>query len=139
MRNNLILIVTIICVGLPTAGLASQFNGLDDRCQSAPTAPEAWKISQIFRFVDRGKSYQLIHSAAIDGSGSLCLVWGKSVRAVGYNQAWYLDRVDRVSDRVFNVEIHDGNGNNTPTIKYRLDLTQPQNPQVKVLKKWITK
>jgi hypothetical protein len=131
------ILIAIACTALPNAILAAEFTGLNDRCQPAPTAPEEWTIRQTFNFTDRGKAYQLVHSATLDGGGSLCLLEGKSARLVGYKSGWYLDRVDRVSAKVFNVQIHDGNGNNTPTIKYRLNLTQPQNPQVKVLKQWI--
>jgi hypothetical protein len=139
MKNRLLLIAAILCLECPSTAIAARFDGLNDNCQLAPKDPAEWVQRQSFKFVERGKSYKLIHSATLDGSGSLCLVSGKSAKPVGYKPDWYLDRVERVSDRVFNVQIHDGNGNNAPTIKYRLDLTQPQNPQVKVLKQWVMK
>lgn len=139
MKNRLLLIAAILGLECPSTALAEPSNGLNDNCQLASKDPAGWVQRRSFNFVARGKSYKLIHSATIDGSGSLCLVSGKSAKPVGYKPNWYLDKVDRVSDRVFNVQIHDGNGNNAPTIKYRLDLTQPQNPQVKVLKQWVMK
>ncbi|PSB41043.1 hypothetical protein [Chamaesiphon polymorphus] len=130
-------LLAIACTGLMTPVLASEFNGLNDRCQPAPTAPEQWTIRQTFNFTDRGKSYKLVYSSTNDGSGSLCLLQGTSAKSVSYKPNWYLDRVERGSAKVFNVQIHDGNGNSSPTIKYRLNLTQPQNPQFTVLKQWI--
>jgi hypothetical protein len=137
MMKTYLVSIAIAWPIIPHQVLASKFNGLNERCQPAPTAPEEWQIRQTFNFVDRGKTYQLVHSGTLDGGGSLCLLQGKSALPVGYKSSWYLDRVDRVSNKVFNVQIHDGNGNKTPTIKYRLNLTQPQKPQVQVLKKWI--
>jgi hypothetical protein len=137
MKLNPLIIVIISWIGLSDLASANKFNGLNENCQPAPTSLEEWTVRQTFRFTNRGKSYRLVWSSTIDGGGSLCSIGGKSPQPVGYNRGWYLDRVARISDRVFVVKIHDGNGNNTPAIKYRLDLSQPENPQTKILKRWI--
>jgi hypothetical protein len=115
------------------------FDGLDHNCRPAPNAPEEWLIKRTYKFADRGKNYKLIYSTTHDGVGTICLFQGKSAKPVGlkYWKDEYIDRVDFVKNKVFTFQIHQGNGNNTPYKKYRLDLTQPQSPKVTLVREWI--
>jgi hypothetical protein len=127
-------------IGSPLAASAQKkFNGLDQNCKPAPTADEEWTIEKTFQFSDQGKNYKLVLSKTIDGSGSICLLQGKSSRPMGlkYWESEFIDGVDQLSSKIFTFQIHEGNGNPTPTKKYRLNLTQPQNPKITLLKKWI--
>jgi hypothetical protein len=137
---SMTIMATPVIIGFPLVALAQQkFNGLDQNCKPAPTAAEEWTIEKTFQFSDQGKNYKLVLSKTIDGSGSICLLQGKSSRPVGlkYWESEFIDGVDRISAKVFTFQIHEGNGNPTPTKKYRLNLTQPQNPKISLLKKWI--
>jgi hypothetical protein len=115
------------------------FDGLDHNCRPAPNAPEEWLIKRTYKFTDRGKNYKLIYSSTMDGGGSICLMEGKSAKPLGlkYWKDEYLDRVDFLKTKVFTFQIHQGNGNNVPYKKYRLDLTQPQSPKVTLVREWI--
>ncbi len=127
-------------IGFPLAAAAQKkFNGLDQSCKPAPTGDEEWTIEKTFQFSEQGKNYKLILSKMIDGSGSICLLQGKFSKPIGlkYWESEFIDGVDRVSAKVFTFQVHEGNGTPTPTKKYRLNLTQPQNPQITLLKKWI--
>ncbi len=124
------------------ATLANQPNGLNEECKSVPPAQdpdENWKMEKTFDFVDRGKSYKLVYSWQLPDSTSLCLVEGKTATPIVLKEGAYIDKVERVRVKLFNVQIHEGNGNNVPATKYQLDLGQPKNPKVKVLKRWIMK
>jgi hypothetical protein len=111
---------------------------LNQECQAAPTDPAEWKIEKTFQFNSGHRAYRLIHSRTLDASGSICLGAAGSLRPVGtkYWQNAYLDRVDRLSPRIFTFQIHIGNG--TPTIyrKYKLDLSRPQRPKITFIKTW---
>jgi hypothetical protein len=146
MKNALMLVASIsvlvpqVIAGFPLPVSAqNKFNGLDEKCKSAPTSPDQWTIDKTFPFADQGKNYKLVLSRTIDGSGSICLTQGKSSRPIGlkYWESEFIDGVDRVSAKVFTFQVHEGNGSPTPTKKYRLNLAQPQNPQITLLKSWI--
>ncbi|AFY95075.1 hypothetical protein [Chamaesiphon minutus] len=77
------ILLAIACTGLNTPVVASEFNGLNDRCQPAAKDPAEWTIRQTFNFTDRGKSYNLVHSATSDGSGSLCLFSNSKFKNLG--------------------------------------------------------
>jgi hypothetical protein len=127
-------------IGFPPIAVAQKkFNGLDPNCKPAPTVAEEWTMEKTFQFADRGKNYKLVLSKTLDGSGSICLLQGKSSKPIGlkYWDSEFIDGVDRVSAKVFTFQVHEGNGSPTPTKKYRMNLTQPQNPQIVLLKKWI--
>jgi hypothetical protein len=122
--------------------LTAPGKGLNEQCQSVPPAQdpdENWNMEKTFDFVDRGKSYKLVYSWRLPDSTSLCLVEGKTAVPLIYKEGAYIDKVERVRVKLFNVQIHEGNGNNVPATKYQLNLSQPQNPKVKVLKRWIMK
>ncbi len=128
----------------PVTTLANKPNGRNDACKSVPPdqAPEQnWEMKKTFDFVDRGKSYKLVYSAHID-STSLCLVEGKIATPIVFKKDVYsyvVSKVERVGAKLFTVQIHEGNGPDAPNTKYQLDLGQPQNPKIKVLKRWIMK
>jgi hypothetical protein len=122
--------------------LADEAQGLDDKCTVAPLSSnpdENWKMEKTFQFTDRGTAYKLVYSWQLPDSTSLCLLDGKTATPVGYQQGWYIDKVVRVRAKLFDVQIHDGNGSNVPAIKYRIDFGQPQKPKVKILRKWTLK
>ena len=122
--------------------LTTPGKGLNEQCRSVAPAQdpdENWNMEKTFDFSDRGKSYKLVYSWQLPDSTSLCLLDGKSAVPLIYKQGAYIDKVERVRAKLFTVQIHEGNGNNVPATKYRLDLSQPQNPKVKVLKRWILK
>ncbi len=122
--------------------LADEAQGLDDKCTAPPLSSnpdENWKAEKTFQFTDRGTSYKLVYSWQLPDSTSLCLVSGKTAVPLVYKEGAYIDKVERVRVKLFNVSIHEGNGSNVPATKYQLDLGQPQNPRVKVLKRWIMK
>jgi hypothetical protein len=137
--KKILLILPVLLLMPILAATAASFNGFNEKCQLAPTAPEEWTIEKIFRFTHQGNSFKLVYSRTVDAGGSLCLITGKSANPVGakYWQSEYIDRVDRVSAKIFTFQIHQGNGNNTPVKKYQLDLTRPQGPKVVLLKEWI--
>jgi hypothetical protein len=146
MKNALMLVASItvlvsqVISGFPLSVSAqNKFNGLDEKCKPAPTAPDEWTIEKTFPFADQGKNYKLVLSRTIDGSGSICLTQGKSSRPIGlrYWESEFIDGVDRVSAKVFTFQVHEGNGNPTPTKKYRLNLSNPQQPQISLLKSWV--
>jgi hypothetical protein len=138
MNKILVLLAANTFLISPISAWSADSIGFDDNCKAAST--NEWSVEKNFRFSDRGKAYQLVFSRTTDGSGSLCLVQGGSGKPVGlkYWQSEYIDQVERVSAKVFTFQIHQGNGNNSPTAKYRLNLSQPQNPQITLLKKWVT-
>jgi hypothetical protein len=122
--------------------LTTPGKGLNEQCQSVPPTQDPddnWNMEKTFDFVDRNKSYKLVYSWQLPDSTSLCLLDGKTAVPLIYKQGAYIDKVERVRAKLFTVQIHEGNGNNVPATKYRLDLSQPQNPKVKVLKRWIMK
>jgi hypothetical protein len=125
------------------ATLAGAANGLNEECKSVPPdqdPDENWNMEKTFDFSDRGKSYRLVYSWKLPESTSLCLIEGKTATPIIFKQgAYYIDKVERVRVKLFNVQIHEGNGNNVPATKYQLNLGQPQNPKLKVLKRWILK
>jgi hypothetical protein len=124
------------------ATLADEAQGFDDKCTVLPLSSnpdENWKMEKTFQFTDRGTAYKLVYSWQLPDSTSLCLLDGKTATPVGYQQGWYIDKVVRVRAKLFDVQIHDGNGSNVPALKYRIDFSQPQKPKVKILKKWILK
>jgi hypothetical protein len=126
----------------PVAILANQPNGLNEECKLLPAAQdpdENWKMEKTFDFSDRGKSYKLVYSWQLPDSTSLCLLEGKTATPIVLKQGAYIDKVERVRVKLFNVQIHEGNGSNVPATKYQLDLGQPKNPKVKVLRRWIMK
>jgi hypothetical protein len=146
MKNALMLVAsTVVLVSQVIAGFPlsvsaqNKFNGLDGKCKPAPTAPDEWTINKAFTFADQGKNYKLVLSRTIDGSGSICLTQGKSSRPIGlkYWESEFIDGVDRVSAKVFTFQVHEGNGNPTPTKKYRLNLSNPKQPQISLLKSWV--
>jgi hypothetical protein len=59
--------------------------------------------------------------------------------AVKYWSREFIDRLDRVSSKVFTFQVHQGNGTPSPTFKYRLDLNNPDQPRVTLMKKWVVK
>jgi hypothetical protein len=122
--------------------LASQPSGLNEECKSLPPAQdpdENWNMEKTFDFSDRGKSYKLVYSWKLPDSTSLCLLEGKTARPIVLKEGAYIDKVERVRVKLFNVQIHEGNGNNVPATKYQLNLGQPQQPKIKVLKRWVLK
>ncbi len=122
--------------------LTTPGKGLNEQCQSVRPAQdpdENWNMEKTFDFSDRGKSYKLVYSWQLPDSTSLCLLEGKTVRPIIFKQGAYIDKVERVRVKLFNVQIHEGNGNNVPATKYQLNLGQPQQPKIKVLKRWILK
>jgi hypothetical protein len=137
MKKILGLVLSGAILASPLASIAAAATAFDDSCE--PVSGNDWNVEKNFSFSDQGKSYQLVFSRTNDGSGSICLVRGKSGKQVAskYWKSEFLDRVDRVSSKIFTFQVHQGNGNNSPTAKYRLNLTQPQNPQVTLMKKWI--
>jgi hypothetical protein len=138
MKKILVLALSAVALTAPLASSAAAATAFDDSCL-ANNGGE-WSVEKSFSFSDRGTSYQLVFSRTNDGTGSLCLAKGKTGKKVAL-QYWngeYIDRLDRVSTKVFTFQVHQGNGNNSPTAKYRLNLTQPQNPQVSLMKKWIS-
>jgi hypothetical protein len=137
---SMTIMATPVIIGFPLVTLAQQkLNGLDQNCKPASSTAEEWMIEKTFQFSDQGKNYKLVLSKTIDGSGSICLLQGKSRRPVGlkYWESEFIDGVDRVSAKVFTFQVHEGNGNPTPTKKYRLNLSRPENPQITLLKKWV--
>jgi hypothetical protein len=136
---SIAVLVSQVIVGFPCSVSAqNKFNGLDGACKPAPSSDE-WTIVKTFSFADQGKNYKLVLSRTIDGSGSICLTQGKSSRPIGskYWESEFIDRVDRVSAKVFTFQVHEGNGSPTPTKKYRLNLSNPQQPQISLLKSWV--
>jgi hypothetical protein len=119
MKNALMLVASITALvsqvigGFPLSVSAQNKYGLDGECKPV--------------------------SAASDGSGSICLTQSKSSRPIGlkYWESEFIDRVDRVSAKVFTFQVHEGNGSPTPTKKYRLNLSNPQQPQISLLKSWV--
>jgi hypothetical protein len=122
--------------------LSGEVNGLNEECKSVPLSQdtdENWKMENKFKFTDRGRAYELVYSWKLPDSTSLCLLTGTSATPMFSKPGAYIDRVDRVRGKIFTFQIHEGNGNKVPATKYRLDLSQPQNPKLKVLKRWIMK
>jgi hypothetical protein len=99
---------------------------------------EGWDLGKTYRFNHQGKSYRLIWFRGIDGTGSFCLALGNTAQPIvdKYIGDSFVDRLDQLSARVFTFQVHDGNGNNVPVRKYRLDLSNPQRPKVTLLKQW---
>jgi hypothetical protein len=113
-------------------------SGFDENCRSNV---DDWRTVKKYPFSVRGKSYTLIYSAFVDGSGSLCLARPRSIKPIAakYWSREFIDRLDRVSPKVFTFQVHQGNGTPSPTFKYRLDLNHPEQPQVRLIKKWVVK
>jgi hypothetical protein len=104
-----------------------------------PNSPEGLRLEKTYQFNHQGKSYRLIWLRSYaDGTGSFCLAQGKTMKPIvdKYIGDSAVDRLDRLSAQVFTFQVHDGNGNNVPHMKYRLDLSNPQQPKVTLLKKW---
>lgn len=124
----------------PVATLANKPNGLTEDCKSLPPVQDSeqnWEMKKTFDFVDRGKSYKLVHSWFVDSS-SLCLVEGKTATPIVFKKdvySYFVSKVERVGAKLFTVQIHEGNGPDAPHTKYQLDLGQPKNPKIKVLKR----
>jgi hypothetical protein len=145
MKNALMLVASITALvsqvigGFPLSVSAQNKYGLDGECKPVSAASDGWTIDKTFPFTDQGKNYKLVLSRTIDGSGSICLTQGKSNRPIGlkYWESEFIDRVDRVSAKVFTFQVHEGNGSPTPTKKYRLNLSNPQQPQISLLKSWV--
>jgi hypothetical protein len=142
MKKTLMLALIFQAIGgCPIAASApNKFNGLNEKCKPAPNAPEEWTIEKTFSFTEQGKNYKLVLSKTIDGSGSICQVQGKYSKPMGlkYWESEFIDRVDRVSSKVFTFQVHEGNGGPFPTKKYRLNLSNPQKPQIALLRSWIS-
>lgn len=122
--------------------LANESPGLDEKCIAPPLSSnpdDNWKMEKTFQFTDRGTAYKLVYSWALPDRTSLCLLDGKTATPVGYQPSWYIDKVVRVRAKLFDVQIHDGNGSNVPALKYRIDFGKPQQPKVRILRKWILK
>jgi hypothetical protein len=130
---------SILGVGHSTPLQAAEFNGLNEKCQPAPTAPEEWKIENTFKFQSGNRTYRLVYSRTQDAGGSLCFGTGQSLRPVGaqYWQGEYVDRVTQLRNRVFMFQIHEGNGNPITNRQYKLDLTRPRNPKITLIKTWV--
>ncbi len=113
-------------------------NGLNAICKPDPNTPDGWKIEKSFSFNEQGKNYKLVYLRSFD-SGSICLVQGEYSKPIGlkYWESEFIDAVDRVSAKVFTFQVHEGNGSPTPTKKYRLNLSNPQKPQITLLKSWV--
>lgn len=126
--------LTLLC-SLALPGYAETFDGLDNTCR--PSSQGEWKLEKTYQFSHQGKSYRLIWSSFGDGTGSLCLVQGKTAQPIAekYLDA-FVNRLDRISAKVFTFQVSDGNGTNVPVKKYRLDLSNPQKPKVTLLKQW---
>jgi hypothetical protein len=99
---------------------------------------EVWELRKTYRFNHQGKSYRLIWFGSGDGSGSLCLAQGNTAQPIvdKYTGDSLVTGLDRLSAQVFTFQVHDGNGNNVPARKYRLDLSNPRQPKVTLLKQW---
>jgi hypothetical protein len=136
-----VIMATLIMLGaLAGSGWSAPSNdGLNEKCQPAPNDLQEWKKATTYNFSYLKKSYQLIWSRTIEGGGSLCLglARGKMRPIATQYTNEYMDKVDRVSAKVFNFQIHEGNGGDVPHKLYRLDLSDPERPKVKLIKRWI--
>jgi hypothetical protein len=134
MKTIFVGLTLLFALALP--GHTETFDGLDANCR--PNSPEEWKLEKTYQFSHQGKSYRLIWSRTQDASGSFCLAQGKNVQPIAakYLGDYYVDRLDRLSAQVFTFQVHDGNGNNVPVRKYRLDLSNPQRSKVTLLRQW---
>jgi hypothetical protein len=128
-------LVLLTTLSLPS--LAQTSGGFDSNCR--PASQEDWPVKQTYNFSHQGKSYKLIWSQSVDGTGFFCLAQGNSARPIAdkFTGDSFVDRLDRVSAKVFTFQIHDGNGNNAPYKKYRLNLENPQQPKITLIKKWV--
>lgn len=138
MSTTLFVITLTLTSNLAAVGEVSRLN---DKCQVQPARDnqEGWATRRSYQFLAQGQSYKLIYSAAQDGTGALCLSQGNTFQplATKYWYGEYIDRLDRVQGSIFTFQVHQGNGNNVPVKKYRLDLSNPRQPKVKLLKQWM--
>jgi hypothetical protein len=136
-----IILAALLSTSIILPSNAAVTGGLNEKCQLQPIRGEQteWQIRRRYQFRARGQSYTLVFSAAQDGSGSLCLSHGNTFRPIAtpYWDVAYIDRVDRVQESIFTFQIHQGNGDNVPVKKYRLDLSNPRQPKIKLIKQWI--
>jgi hypothetical protein len=130
----------VISIGLLlvlSLALPSHAQAFDENCR--PNSSEEWSLKKTYEFTYQGKAYKLIWSQMSPyGDGSFCLAQGKTIQPIAtkYINTYAVDRLDRLSPQVFTFQVHDGNGTNVPVRKYRLDLSNPQQPKVKLLKQW---
>lgn len=135
---KVISIALLLLLSLVVPSHTATAEGLGEQCPPNPSASDGWKIEKTYQFTHQGKAHKLIWWRSTDAGGYFCLVQGKTTKLVAdkYLGDYYVDRIDRLSPQLFTFQTHDGNGTNVPFKKYRLDLSNPQQPKVTLLKQW---
>jgi hypothetical protein len=138
MKAIPICLVLLTTLSIPTR--AETFNGLDRNCCLIALSQEDGRtIKKAYSFSHQGKSYKLVLYQDGTGTGNLSLEQGKSKRSIANNftDPGFIYQLNRVSAKVFTFQVREGNGDNVPVKKYRLNLENPQQPKVTLIKKWV--
>ena len=128
--------------GQLTANLNTKTRYITSKCQLTTSQQSTFEVVFSNTFIAKSIPYRFYVGQYMDGSGVFCIANKDFTNAYliplpSIQNRFFAD-IKRVQGKpIYKFTIRDGNGMNVPVTRYRLQLRDPKQPQLKPIDQWI--